>query len=260
MVIGAKFFLLIKLRINKLSSNTAINNQRKTIKESRRRHFTNVHVLMTLNKKYLVFGKVACPTPLPLQIMPCLILPPSDRFFLIRLLGKYIFPNFRLPFRWRINFENSRSDSAKLEEKKKKSSTKVFAAEICPRRVILIDRNSKQNRKKFYWYLWEMWSKFKTSARKISWKIGKFVENSEWIWKKLPVKVRDILENERIVKVVWKWKFEEKKIFKNSKKAQEKVQIKSWRRCFFFFFFISYSMGYLPNSKELQGMNDIEEG
>ncbi len=29
---------------------------------------------------------------------------------------------------------------------------------------------------------------------------------------------------------------------------------------FFFFFGISSSMGYLPNSKELQGMNDIEEG
>ncbi len=28
----------------------------------------------------------------------------------------------------------------------------------------------------------------------------------------------------------------------------------------FFFFGISYSMGYLPNGKELQGMNDIEEG
>ncbi len=27
-----------------------------------------------------------------------------------------------------------------------------------------------------------------------------------------------------------------------------------------FFFGISYSMGYLPNSEELQGMNDIEEG
>ncbi len=29
---------------------------------------------------------------------------------------------------------------------------------------------------------------------------------------------------------------------------------------FCFFFGISYSMGYMPNSKGLQGMNDIDEG
>ncbi len=38
--------------------------------------------------------------------------------------------------------------------------------------------------------------------------------------------------------------------------------LKAYLNEIFFFFFcgISYSMGYLPNSKELQGMDDIEEG
>ncbi len=48
------------------------------------------------------------------------------------------------------------------------------------------------------------------------------------------------------------------------KKRIEKFD-KIWRKSdvfffFFFFFGINPSMGHLPNSKELQGMDEIEEG
>ncbi len=53
-----------------------------------------------------------------------------------------------------------------------------------------------------------------------------------------------------------------RKFLKNVKEFYKtnETLVKIYEKLDIFFFGISYSMGYLPNSKGLQGMNDIDEG